>query len=323
MGRGKRYFKKGYAHLHARKEVRFRFIYQNKNDHTVVKMCEVLNVSTSGYYAWELRLDKEETERQRWRRHLDEQIRYHFHDNLGTYGSPRIYQKLIEVDDIQVSLKTVTNRMREMGLYATPPTRYIQTTDSDHQQLVFKNELNRKFKPNEPNRVWATDITYIHTGEGFLYLNPVLDLFSRRVISYRMGDRMDAELPLKALKEALEIRQPAEGWIHHSDQGSVYCSKKYTEALKGAKATISMSRKATPYDNACVESFFASLKKEYLYKFVFKTKAEAMGAIQFYIQFYNRKRIHSTLEYTTPIEYEKAYKEAQRLNATEEKSPSA
>ncbi|MGD6880079.1 IS3 family transposase [Bacillus infantis] len=293
-------------------------MYEHKNEHTIVKMCEVLGVSTSGYYAWERRQSQEETERQKQRRYLDERILFHFHDNLGTYGSPRIHRKLVAKDGMTVSLKTVSNRMRDLGLYATPPIKYTQTTDSDHQQRVFKNELDREFKPEKPNRVWATDITYIHTGEGFLYLNPVLDLFSRRVISYAINDCMDVKLPLKALKEALELRHPSEGWIHHSDRGSQYCSKKYIEALEGAKASISMSRKATPYDNACVESFFASLKKEYLYKFVFKTKAEAIGAIQFYIHFYNHKRMHSTLGYATPIEYEKAYKEAQYQDAKED-----
>ncbi|MCK6207293.1 IS3 family transposase, partial [Bacillus infantis] len=228
------------------------------------------------------------------------------------------HRKLVTKDGMTVSLKTVSNRMRDLDLYATPPIKYTQTTDSDHQQRVFKNELDREFKPEKPNRVWATDITYIHTGEGFLYLNPVLDLFSRRVISYAINDCMDVKLPLKALKEALELRHPSKGWIHHSDRGSQYCSKKYIEALEGAEASISMSRKATPYDNACVESFFASLKKEYLYKFVFKTKAEAIGAIQFYIHFYNHKRMHSTLGYATPIEYEKAYKEAQYQDAKED-----
>jgi transposase InsO family protein len=144
----------------------------------------------------------------------------------------------------------------------------------------------------------------------------VIDLFSRRVISYAIDDQMNHTLPLRALQNAIALRNPAEGWIHHSDRGTQYCSKNYIEALKEAKAVISMSRKATPYDNACVESFFASLKKEYLYKFVFRTKDEAIAAVEFYIQFYNRKRTHSTLGYATPIEYELAYKQAQQKDAS-------
>lgn len=279
-------------------------------------MCKVLGVSTSGYYAWEKRQNGQNiSEREKQNRQLDEQIKFHFYDNLMSYGSPRIHKKLVTTDNLIVSQKKVANRMRAMGLFATKPKRYINTTDSNHEKPVFPNVLDRQFQPEAPNRVWVTDITYIHTGEGFIYLNPVLDLFSRRVISYAIDDCMDKTLPLRALKEAIALRNPSKEWIHHSDRGSQYCSNKYIEELKAAKATISMSRKATPYDNACVESFFASLKKEYLYKFVFHTKAEAINAVKFYIQFYNRKRMHSTLGYATPIEYEMAYKEAQQKNA--------
>jgi transposase InsO family protein len=278
-------------------------------------MCKVLGVSTSGYYAWEKRQNQDETEREKWNRQLDELIKFHFYDNLTAFGSPRIHDRLIKEDNIMVSQKTVANRMRELGLFATKPKKYVNTTDSNHEKRVYSNELNRKFRPEAPNRVWATDITYIHTGEGFLYFNPILDLFSRRVISYAIDDTMDKTLPLRALKEAVTLRNPAKGWIHHSDRGSQYCSNKYIDELKTAKATISMSKKATPYDNACVESFFASLKKEYLYKFVFPTKDEAIAAVEFYVQFYNRKRTHSTLGYATPVEYELAYELAQNENS--------
>jgi transposase InsO family protein len=213
--------------------------------------------------------------------------------------------------------------MRALGLFATKPRKYTNTTDSNHEKPVYPNELKRQFNPEAPNLVWVTDITYIHTGEGFIYLNPVLDLFSRRVVSYAIDDCMEKSLPLRALREAIALRNPAEGLIHHSDRGSQYCSNDYIKELKDAKAVISMSKKATPFDNACAETFFASLKKEYLYKFVFATKAEAIAAVEFYIQFYNRKRIHSTLGYATPIEYELAYEEAQRKNAGKNHLPSA
>lgn len=279
-------------------------------------MCKVLGVSTSGYYLWEKRQNRDETEREKWNSLLDERIKFHFYDNLSIFGSPRIHDKLVNQDTMIVSQKTVANRMRDLGLFATKPKKYITTTDSDHEKPIYPNVLNRNFKPTAPNRVWVTDITYIHTGEGFIYLNPVLDLFSRRVVSYAIDDCMDKTLPLRALREAVALRNPAKGWIHHSDRGSQYCSNKYIEELKAAKATISMSRKATPYDNACVESFFASLKKEYLYKFVFHTKAEAIAAVEFYIHFYNRKRTHSTLGYATPMGYEQAYELAQNNNAS-------
>jgi len=282
-----------------------------------VKMCKILGVTTSGYYVWEKRQSQVETERQKWNRNLEDRIKFHFYDNLSVFGSPRIHDKLVNQDKIEVSQKTVAIRMSELGLFATKPKKFVHTTDSNHQKPVYPNELNREFYPEEPNRVWVTDITYIHTGEGFIFLNPVIDLFSRKVISYAIDDQMDHTLPLRAIKEAVALRQPSDGWIHHSDRGTQYCSKKYIEALKEAKALISMSRKATPYDNACVESFFASLKKEYLYKFVFHTKQEAIAAVEFYIQFYNRKRTHSTLGYATPIEYELAYEQAQRKDASE------
>jgi len=286
-------------------------------------MCEVLGVSRSGYYVYVKRLDREETEKEKFDRYLDERIVYHFYDNLGTYGSPRIYRRLREEDNINVSEKKVTNRMRALNLYATPPKKYVNTTDSKHDQANFSNKLNQEFNPDAPNKVWATDITYIHTGEGFLYLNPVMDLYSRMIISYRIDDNMGLELSLNALEEAISLRQPSEGWIHHSDRGSQYCSTAYINALEEAGADISMSRKGSPYDNACIESFFGSLKKEYLYKHVFATKAEAMLAIQFYIKFYNKKRMHSSLGYLSPLEKEKAYKKAQQLRSDKDQNPSA
>lgn len=280
-------------------------------------MCEVLGVSTSGYYAWEKRQNQDETERAKQKKLLDERIMFYFIDNLGTYGSPRIHERLTNLDKIKVSQKTVANRMKVLGLFATPPKKFINTTDSNHEKPVYPNELNRNFQPEGPNKAWVTDITYIHTGEGFVYLNPIIDLFSRRVISYSIDDCMDRSLPLRALKKALELRNPKEGWIHHSDRGSQYCSNDYIQELIESKAVISMSRKATPYDNACAESFFASLKKEYLYKFVFHTKAEAIAAVKFYIEFYNRKRTHSTLGYATPLEYELANEMADGKTASD------
>jgi transposase InsO family protein len=301
----------------------FEFIHSYRNEHTVVMMCRVLGVSTSGYYLYVKRLDREETEREQWRKRLDERILYHFTDNLEAYGSVRIHRKLVEEDKINVCAKTVANRMQVLGLYATPPKVYTVTTDSNHSNRTYTNVLKREFNPKEPNKVWVTDITYIPSQEGFVYVNPILDLFGRKVISIAMDDKMDRSLPLRALREAIKIRQPEKGWIHHSDKGTQYCSHDYIDELKEAKATISMSRKATPYDNACAESFFASMKKEYLNKFRFKTKAEAMAAVLFYVEFYNRKRIHSTLDYATPNEYELAYYKAQSEDANKSQLTSA
>lgn len=286
-------------------------------------MCEVLGVSRSGYYAYVKRLERGKTEKEKFNHYLDQRILHHFYDNLGTYGSPRICRRLYEVDKIKVSEKKVANRMRALNLFATPPKKYINTTASNHEQSVASNKLNQAFNPEAPNKVWATDITYIHTGEGFLYLNPIMDLYSRMIISYRMDDKMDLELSLNTLNEAISLREPSEGWIHHSDRGAQYCSHAYTEALKEAGADISMSRKGNPYDNACMESFFGSLKQEYLHKHVFATKAEARLAIQFYINFYNKKRMHSSLDYMSPLEKEEAYKLSNQQTSSREQNTSA
>ncbi|GAB3070278.1 hypothetical protein GCM10027286_37460 [Virgibacillus ainsalahensis] len=292
-------------------------------EHTVTKMCEVLGVSTSGYYEYVKRLERAETEREAFNRYLDERILFHYHDNHGFYGSPRIHKKLRDRDNIDVSKKKVTNRMRKLDLYATPPKKFVHTTDSGHKQPTFSNHLNREFEPEAPNQVWATDITYVHTGEGFLYLNPVMDLYARRIISYRVDDHMGQQLSLDALKEAIALRQPEEGLIHHSDRGSQYCANAYLNTLEESVAKVSMSRKGNPYDNACVESFFASLKKEFLYKHVFPTKAEAMLAIQFYIKFYNEKRMHSSIDYLSPMEREKIYEMGHKAEIENEQKTSA
>lgn len=285
---------------------------KHEEEHTILKMCEVLGVSPSGYYDYLIRLDREETKREAFNRHLDERILFHFTDNHGMYGSPRIHKRLQRIDDIHVSERKVTKRMSELNLYATPRKEFMHTTDSNHKHNVYLNELEQEFEVDAPNEVWATDITYIHTGEGFLFLNPIMDLYSRRIISYRIDDHMRQELCLNTLKEAITLRQPKEGWIHHSDRGAQYCANAYVDTLKEAGATISMSRKAMPYDNACMESFFASLKKEFVYKQVFKTKEEAILGIQFYIKFYNEKRMHSALDYLSPLELETSHQMSQQ-----------
>ncbi len=190
-------------------------------------MCEVLGVSTSGYYEYVKRLDREETEREAFNRNLDERIIFHFYDSYGTYGSPRIHKALEKLDGIHVSARKVASRMREMNLYATQPKSYRNTTDSNHTNHIYPNELNQEFKVEAPNKAWVTDITYIYTGEGFLYLNPIMDLYSRRIISYRIDDHMRKELCINTLKEAIALRQPTDELIHHSDRGVQYTSKAY------------------------------------------------------------------------------------------------
>lgn len=302
--------------------MKFHFIHAHRHEHTIVKMCKVFGVSTSGYYAFMKRLDRKPTEREALNKKIDQRIQFHFHDHLGCYGSPRVHHELVK-EGIPVSKRKVAKRMKELGLKAASARLFVSTTDSNHNRPTYENHLDRNFNPEAPNLVWVTDITYIHTGEGFVYLNPIIDLFSRRIISFRILDHMGTSLCLGALEEALALREPREGLIHHSDQGSQYTSNDYVNALEEQKAIISMSRKGTPYDNACAESFFASLKKEYIYQHAFETKREAMEAINFYIRFYNHKRTHSTLGYLSPIEKEKLYQKEQLIKAKKATSASA
>ncbi|PLT27778.1 IS3 family transposase [Peribacillus deserti] len=185
-----------------------------------------------------------------------------------------------------------------MGLIALPEEKFVVTTNSDHDMHVYPNLLNRQFDVKEPNQVWVSDITYIWTLEGWVYLASVMDLFSRKIVGCSMDSHMKKELPLDALKMAVMLRQPGKGLIHHSDRGSQYCSKDYTDQMEINHMQISMSKKGDPYDNACIESFHASLKKELVYRSRYTTRAEAIKAINDYIRsFYNERRRHSTLGY--------------------------
>lgn len=271
----------------------------------MVRMCEVLEVSRSGYYNWLQTKQKELTENQLYRQKVRQKTVQYFHENFGTYGSPRIHKDLI-ANGYSVSEKTVSRYMNEMGLRAIPSKPFMITTDSNHSQPIFENLLQQDFEVDQPNKVWVTDMTYIWTWEGWLYLAVILDLYSRKVVGWHIADHMRTELPLWALQMAVNLRQPSKGLIHHSDRGSQYASKEYREALDDIDAIGSMSRTGNPYDNACSESFFASLKKELVYRRQFKTKAEGIQTINWYISaFYNEKRRHSSNNYLSPNQYER------------------
>jgi putative transposase len=277
-------------------------------------MCEVLGVSKSGYYNWLSNQGREATDREKRREELKQKISQYFHESFGTYGSPRIHDDLIEKGYV-VSQKTVARLMQEMGLRATPQEKYVMTTDSNHDFHIYPNLLNQEFQVYEPNKVWVTDITYVWTLEGWVYLASVIDLFSRKVVGWSQAAHMKKELPMKALRMAITKRQPGEGLLHHSDRGSQYCSNDYIHELKEIKAEISMSRTGNPYDNACIESFHATIKKELIYRRRFKTRDEAIKAINYYISyFYNERRKHSTLGYCSPNNYERLYHSDQAEN---------
>jgi len=292
----------------------FKFIEEYQYEFRVVKMCEVLKVSTSGYYKWLGEKEKRNNIREEKAR-MNLLIRLCFIESHETYGSPRIVEEL-KARGVLLCERTIGKRMKEMGLRATSKTSYVVTTDSDHQYPIYPNLLERQFMVDAPNTAWVTDITYIWTIQGWLYLASVMDLFSRKIVGWSIGATMKKELPLEALKQAIMLREPGEGLIHHSDRGSQYCSNEYTELLSERKMKGSMSRKGDPYDNACIESFHATIKKELIYRYKWETREGAIKAIRHYIdQFYNTRRRHSTLGYVSPVDFEKAYNESRLLAA--------
>lgn len=268
-------------------------------------MCKVLDVSTSGYYKWLKNQTRPLSEKELYRFEIEQKISKSFHESFGTYGSPRVHSDLLGWGYI-ISQKTVARIMNEMGLRATPKEKFVVTTESDHELTIYPNVLNRQFKVDEPNRVWVTDITYIWTIEGWVYLSSVMDLFSRKIVGWSLDSHMKKELCLQALNMAVISRQPGEGVIHHSDRGSQYCSQEYTNVLNQRNMQISMSKKGDPYDNACIESFHATLKKDLIYRRRFRTRIEAIKAVNHYISgFYNEKRRHSTLGNCSPNQFER------------------
>jgi transposase InsO family protein len=267
-------------------------------------MCKVLGVSKSGYYKWLSESQKDQTARLGYKENLRCAIAKSYYLSRGTYGSPRIYDDLIE-EGFVVSKKTVGRIMKEMGLKAILKIPYVVTTDSNHDLPVYPNLVKRNFNVNNANEVWVTDITYIRTSEGWLYLSCVMDLYSRKIVGWAIEDNMKKELVIKSMRRALITRQPSGGLIHHSDRGSQYCSTEYTAILLNSGIQISMSRKGDPYDNACIESFHATIKKEMVYRSKFSTRREGISAINSYILWYNERRKHSTLGYLSPNQFER------------------
>lgn len=265
------------------------------------KMCEVMNVSTSGYYKW---IQAIPSQQELHKKKVMERIIYHFNDSSGRYGSPKITY-LLSLDGLKTCERTVGKYMNELGLRSCVARKFrVTTTDSNHDQPIAPNILNQKFATEKPNKVWVADITYIPCREGRLYLASVLDLCSREVVGWRLGDRMTVDLVGGALDDAYQAKKPKKGLIHHSDRGSQYASTDYREKLSTYKMTPSMSRKGNCYDNACIESFHSILKKELVYCTKFKTKKQAYDDIFQYIEFfYNRKRIHGALGYLSPVRF--------------------
>ncbi len=264
-------------------------------------MCRLLGVSTSGFYAWRKRPVSEKEKRSR---RLEVKIRAIFNRRRRAYGSPRIWRELL-ADGENVGRGQVARLMRENGLRAKQARKFKVTTDSNHDLPVAPNILGDMAPVTEENEAWVTDITYVWTRTGWLYLAAVMDLFSRRIIGWATSSHMKTDLISQALERALALRGPVPGVVHHSDRGSQYASKTYRERLKAADLVCSMSRKGNCYDNAAMESFWHSLKVEWLFDFEFGTRWEAIREIEDYIDgFYNRERRHSSLGYVSPIEFE-------------------
>ena len=272
------------------------------------KMCRVLGVSRTGYYRWKERMKNPNLEKQLIKEELSGKISKSFYESYCTYGSPRVHRDLLDWG-YDISRKTVARYMREMGLRAIPAEKFVMTTDSNHDRPIYPNLVNRKFNISKPNHVWVADITYIWTLEGWLYLASVMDLYSRKIIGWALDSHMRKDLPLQALNNALSSREVTKNLIHHSDRGSQYCSNDYVDKLVDNNIQISMSRKGDPYDNACIESFHATIKKELIYRTRFVSRADARKAIANYIvSFYNERRRHSTIGYSSPSNYERTYR---------------
>lgn len=265
----------------------------------------MLTVSESGYYRWRKRSQsRHDQEDQR----LQERIVEIHQQSRGCYGSPRVASEL-RANGERIATKRVARLMRQAGLQgAMPPKRRVLTTDSAHRYPLAANLLNRQFRCSQPNRFWVSDITYILTSEGWLYLATVMDVFSRRIVGWSMSHRIDQDLTLSALRMAIAGRRPGAGLLHHSDRGSQYACGRYQALLRESKMVASMSRTGNCYDNAVIESWHRSLKVELVYRVRYATRQAARQSIFEYIEvFYNQRRRHSTLGYKTPAEFERLH----------------
>jgi putative transposase len=267
-----------------------------------------MQVNRSGFYAWNKRKKSA-----RWIHDetLTEQIKSVYHDSKQTYGSPRICADLREAG-IPCSQKRIARLMRLAKISALRPRRFVVTTDSDHERPIAENLLDRTFKVQTPDTKWTADITYLWTGQGWLYLAVILDLFSRRIVGWAMDQTIDRTLVLSALNMAILGRKPGSDLLCHSDRGSQYASEDYQKRLAEAGIMCSMSRRGNCWDNAPTESFFAGLKKEMVYRTRFETTEQARSAVFWWIEvWYNRKRRHSTLGYLSPEAFERKHQQEQ------------
>lgn len=267
-------------------------------------MCALLEVSRSGYYAW----SRHETSRREIENEsLRAEIKRVFFESKRRYGSPRVHRQLI-LEGIACGRHRVARLMRQEELVARRRRRYHRVLSERDYRAQARNVLNREFAVKQPDRVWAADVSYFWTQKGWVHLAVVMDLCSRRIIGWSMRSKVDQSLSQAALVMAMQQRQPPKGLLHHSDQGAEYTNHAYQCLVKEHNMIVSLSRKGECHDNAVVESFFKTIKVELAKQHKFKTPEEAHSAIFEYIEiFYNRKRLHSTLGYASPVEYERRF----------------
>ena len=281
--------------------MKFRFIRGHRDRFPIRRMCRALGVSPSGYYAF---MGRPESRRVREDRRLLVEIRAIHRSSRGTYGSPRVHAHM-KAQGMSHSRKRIARLMRQGDIRAKQKRKFKATTDSSHGYPVAPNLLKRKFMAQGPNQKWVADITYIATGEGWLYLAAIMDLYSRRIVGWSMSGSISRQLALDALEMAAGRRHPGPGLLHHSDRGGQYASDEYQEKLDSYGMKCSMSRKANCWDNAAMESWFHTLKVELVNHRYYQSRRQAKADIFEYIEvFYNHRRSHSALGYRPPAEYE-------------------
>lgn len=283
--------------------MRYRFIDTHKKVWPINLMCGVLDVSRSGFYHWQGRGPS----RQAWtNKKLDNRIRELFARHKQRYGAPRLTDDLHD-EGIACSENRVARRMRRLGLRAIQAKKFKVTTDSNHSKPVAPDLIEQDFTAGSPNEKWVSDISYIWTDEGWLYLTVVMDLYSRAIVGWSMRRRMTQQLVCDALTMAMFRRHFPKGTIIHSDRGSQYCSKRYQRLINNNGLRCSMGRRATCYDNAAMESFFHTLKVELVHRERFTSRREAKSKIFEYIEmYYNRQRKHSAIGYKIPMQFDQA-----------------